>query len=143
MGSHSIKWAKLPLDVFNSKAFQSLGKPATTILLYSFMQLRWENTAKRSAKANWVCTNKHDLLLPYKTFASEPYCMDNKTITRAFDSLLACGFLFVKEQGGMCKNHFTKYELSEGWRKWKKGDEPISVRIPFIKRGWTDPDKKK
>lgn len=138
MSKHHIKWCKFQLDMLHSPAFQDLGKPATTILLYTLMQLQWHNTAKKTKRSNWVCSNANEIKLQYATFNSEPYSMKNMTITRGIDSLLANGFIEIVEQGGSAKNHASVYAISDKWRTWKKGDNPISVRAPYRKRGWTN-----
>lgn len=135
------KWCKFQLDMLQSEAFQDLNKPTSTIILHVLMQLKWEDTSRKSQKSNWVCSNVRDLILPYATFKKPPYNMGDKTITRAFDSLLAHGFITVREQGGMCKGHFTTYGYSEKWFDWKKGDDPVETRAPFRGRGYTGKNK--
>jgi len=142
MKERSAKWAKFQLDMFNSDAFQDLGKPATTILLYTLFQLEWHSTSKKATKAKWVCSNANDIKLHYATFVDQ-YKMNNSSVTRGIDSLLANGFIKINEQGGSCKGHTSRYSISNKWRTWKKGDAPVSVRQPFRKRGWTDPKKNK
>lgn len=136
MKERRAKWCKFQLDMLQSEAFQALNKPSSTILLHALMQLKWEDSSRKSKKPNWVCSNAKELVLPYASFKKPPYNMGDKTITRAFDSLLANGFITVIEQGGMCKGHNTVYGYSEKWLTWKAGDEPCEVRKPFRSRGF-------
>ena len=62
--------------------------------------------------------------------------MANSTITKSIDELLAKGLIKIIEQGGSKKGHASIYGLSEGYLKWKVGDKPISVRRPFVGRGF-------
>ena len=130
------KWAKLQLDMEHSEALQDLNAPTLKILLYTLMQLRWEDTSRQSKKANWICSNKDEIKLQYTTFKKPPYRMGDKTITRAIDSLLAHGFISVKEQGGSCKGHSTTFSYCESWFTWKPGDDPVEIRTPYAKRGF-------
>ena len=136
MKEPSKKWAKLQFDMEHSEALQDLNAPTLKILLYTLMQLRWEDTSRQSKKANWICSNKDEIKLQYSTFKKDPYRMKDGTITRSIDSLLAHGFISIKEQGGMCKGHSTIYSYSDAWFKWKPGDDPVFVRTPFRKRGF-------
>lgn len=138
MTNKRLKWSKFELDMLYSKAFLDINKPASVILLYTLQQLEWHNTAKKSQKKRWICTNADQLKLLYSTFQNEPFKFHISTISRAIDSLLAHGFIMVKEQGGNCKGHISTYKYVEDWRRWKNGDAPIYTKTPYRNRGWTD-----
>ncbi len=135
--SKNPKWAKLQLKMLYSEAFNSLNAPSIKVLMYILMQIKWENTKRsKSKKDNWIVTNNGEISLPYSTFKKPPFKMHNGTITRSIDSLLACGFITITEQGGSKKNHLSKYSYCEKWIIWKKDDEPFEVRRPYHKRGF-------
>ena len=134
---HRIKFAKLELKMVYSDAYQNLNAPTLKILFYLLLQLRWVNTARSKDKPNYVCENKDNIELVYSTFKKPPFKMSQPTIVRGIDSLLAHGFLKVKDQGGRCRGHKTIYKYSEEWIKWKAG-QIISIRQPFFARGFCD-----
>jgi hypothetical protein len=124
------KFAKLELKMVYSKAYQDLNAPTLKMLSYVLLQLRWAEVSR----GNYVLSIKeHDLL--YTTFRKAPFFMKDRTITRSIDSLLAHGFIKVKEQGGFCQGHKSRFEYTEEWKNWTEGD-CIFTRKPFFKRGF-------
>lgn len=62
--------------------------------------------------------------------------MQNKSVTRGIDELLAKGFIKVKEQGGKVKGHASIFKIVDDYKIWRKGMDPISTRRPYRKRGF-------
>lgn len=130
MSKTHIKFAKLEMKMVYSKAYQDLNAPTLKILSYVLLQLRWVRVSK-----NHYELGKKDHELLYSTFKKAPFLMHDRTITRSIDSLLSHGFVKVKNQGGLCQGHKSKYEYSEKWKDWELG-ECIFIRKPFFKRGF-------
>jgi len=133
---YKIQFAKLDKGMAYSKAYLSLGNPAMKILTYILFHQRWENVSRNQSKPKWICTNKDDLKLLYAAFRESPFKMQNKSITRGIDELLAKGFIKVKEQGGKSKGHASVYKIVDDYKGWEKGSVPMSTRRPFRKRGF-------
>ena len=132
----TLQFAKLEIKLGYSEAYMSLGNPAHRIMTFVLFKLRWSDMSPRSNKSKWVCTNKDSFQLPYADLKKRPCKLVSSSITRGIDELLAKGFIKITEQGGSAKGHASIYGLSEAYLQWKPGDEPISVRRPFAKRGF-------
>jgi len=127
-----MEWYQRRVKEFNDLFSSHYAEPISNRL---HKQLRWVNTARSKDKPNYVCENKDNIELVYSTFKKPPFKMSQPTIVRGIDSLLAHGFLKVKDQGGRCRGHKTIYKYSEEWIKWKAG-QIISIRQPFFARGF-------
>lgn len=72
-----------------------------------------------------------------------PGMMTQPQITRAFDELLAKGFISIAEYGGAFEKHKQKYSLENDWAAWQWGDPPIRIRKRDRKRGFQGKGKTK
>lgn len=138
MKESSGKWTPLTKSMIYSESFQDLTLSARRILDFVMIQREMIIASnKKSKKKTYSCVNPDDIYIPYSQLNNRPFSMKNQSVTRGIDCLLAHGFITVKEQGGSKKGHVTIYSLSEKWQDWKCGDDPISTRTPYRKRGFT------
>lgn len=105
------------------------------MITYVLFKLKYENVGSR-VNPRYVCTNKNELQILYSDLTESPYNMQRKSITRGIDELLHKGFITIIEQGGSAKGHASIYGLSEKYLEWQPGDDPVSVRRPYAKRGF-------
>jgi len=120
-----------------STALQSLKLSERKVLDFAMLERRMEKTSqKKTKKKRYTASN--EILIPYRQLNDEPFNMNNSTITRAIDRLLALGFLSITEQGGSRQGHSTKYKFIDKWKTWKYGDSPIETRKAYPNRGFTD-----
>lgn len=128
----SIQWTPLYREMIYSKALQSLKLSERKVLDFAMLERRMEKTSqKKQKKKRYTASN--EILIPYRQLNAEPFNMNNSTITRAIDKLLAIGFLSIVEQG-----HATKYKFIEKWKTWNDGDAPVEIRKSYPNRGFTD-----
>lgn len=133
----SSKWTPLHKDLIYSKALQSLNLSERKVLDFALLERRMEKVhVKKQQKKRYVASN--EILIPYRQLNDDPFNMNNSTITRAIDKLLAIGFISVSEQGGSKQGHATKYKMIEKWRTWNPGDDPIEIRKAYPRRGFTN-----
>ena len=129
------KFAQIPVKMGMSQAWLTLNSPGHKVMTYVLFKVWIENIGTK-AKPNFVCTNKNEIQILYGDLTEAPYNMPRKSITRGIDELLSRGFIKVIEQGGSKKGHASIYGISEDYLKWSPGDQPVSVRRPYRKRGF-------
>ena len=83
-----------------------------------------------------VCENCDELTMTYKELENSPFCFTIPRITRAFDELLAKGFITIVDCGGAYRKHKAVYALSDLWEQWKQGNKPFNKRLRDAKRGF-------
>lgn len=133
----STKWTPLSKEMVYSQAFQSLKLSERKVLDFAMLERRMEKTTVRKQKKKRYTTS-NEILIPYRQLNADPFNMNNSTITRAIDKLLAIGFLTITEQGGSKQGHATKYKFIEKWRTWIPGDSAIEKRKTYPNRGFTN-----
>lgn len=137
MKNISTKWTPLYKEMVYSQALQALTLSERKVLDFAMLERRMEKVSqKKSKKKRYTASN--EILIPYRQLNSEPFNMNNSTITRAIDKLLALGFLSISEQGGSKQGHATKYRFIEKWKTWKVGDKPNETRKAYPNRGFTN-----
>lgn len=133
----STQWTPLYREMVYSTALQSLTLSERKVLDFATLERRMEKVSqKKTKKKRYTASN--EILIPYRQLNTEPFNMNNSTITRAIDKLLAIGFLSIAEQGGSKQGHATKYRFIEKWKTWKVGDKPIETRKAYPNRGFTN-----
>ena len=108
-------------DITFSRAFFALNSNAKLILLL-FLH-------KRNMNRKHECINKSELTMTYleleylhgKTGDGKPIGLSRSSIARAFDDLMAKGFIGVVKRGGTYKKDKTIYFLSDEWKGWWDG----------------------
>ena len=120
----------LTRELFESRAFLSLRGFAPQLLILIL--------GKRNIDYNHDCLNCDSLTMTYAELVNK-YGITQPRATRAFDELLAKGFLEVKHQGGRCQSDRNIYSLSERWTFWSPGvvfqERKRDVKRGFQKRG--------
>jgi hypothetical protein len=118
-------------ELYQSEAFNSLGKVAIKVLI-AFMDKRMrEKTSmardKKNLKRKPKFINLDSISLTYGELEKK-YGILRQSATRAFDELLAKGFIEIRHQGGAYKHDKSVYALVDKWMFWRKGAPPFSER---------------
>ena len=127
-------------ELFESQAFLALIGFAPQLLIL-ILGKRWFDTVGKTGKAKRICTNCDTLTFTYLE-AEKKYGITKTRVTRAFDELLAKGFLTVKHQGGGYKQDKNIYALTNKWRIWSPGAVFEKREKDLVQRGWRKPQRK-
>lgn len=132
-------------EMFESKAFLSLKgfAPQLLILLLGYRDFEPVTKAERKkGRKRGACKNCDSLTFTYIK-AEKDYGITKPRLTRAFDELLAKGFIKVKYQGGARKQDKSIYSLLEKWRLWKPGIVFEKRERDSVQRGFRKPKREK
>ena len=102
----------LTRELFESRAFLSLKGFAPQLLILIL--------GKRQIDNQHRCVNCDSLNMAYAELAKN-YDITTPRAIRAFDELLAKGFLEVRHRGGQCQQDKNVYALSDSWQIWSSG----------------------
>lgn len=126
-------------ELYQSDAFLSLSKNAMKILIALMDNRKQENNrqakTKKGIKRKPKFVNLNSLEIPYGLLV-KTYKMSRGTIPRAFDELLAKGFLKISYHGGCFKHDKNKYALSDNYLLWRPGTTPFEIRPKRERRGY-------
>jgi len=124
----------LERDLFQSKAFLSLRgfAPQLLILLLGKRQREYRQDRKGVKEFTWV--NLNNITLTYKELF-EKHGVTIPRATRAFNGLLAKGFIEIKHLGGAYQQDKNVYALTTEWASWIPGTV-VRYRDPDVKRGF-------
>jgi len=129
-------------EMFLSKAFISLGvkETAPTVSSYSVNILimllgkRQYGKAKDSkGEKKRIRTDDNHFTLTYKELDERG--IPQKSATRAFDELLAKGFIKIVDPGGAFEKHKAIYALSDDYLLWQPG-QTMAKRVRDVLRGY-------
>lgn len=131
------KWTRIDTEMYTSKAFLSLNATSVKILLLFLGKRRFAFPKdKKGNKGVMVCENCDELTMTYKELENPPFNFTRPRIVRAFDELLAKGFIDIVDPGGTYNKHKAIYALSDLWRQWTPGASPFHKRMRDAKRGF-------
>lgn len=127
-------------ELFESKAFLSLRgfAPQLLILLLSKRQRDYQKDGKGAKNYTWI--NLDNITLTYKEL-TEKHGITIPRAIRAFDDLLAKGFIEIRHQGGAYQQDKNVYALITKWTFWRPGTV-LNKRKPDAKRGFQGQKKK-
>jgi hypothetical protein len=126
-------------ELYQSKAFLSLGKNAMKILI-ALLDNRMRETPrqakdKKGNKRKPRFINLDSLEIPYGTL-EKVYKINRSSIPKAIDELLAKGFIKISYHGGACKHDKSKYAWSDNYLLWRPGAERFEIRPKREKHGY-------
>ena len=127
--------------LFQSKAFLELRGFAPQLLILILGKRSIETISNGNRKER-ICVNENSLTFTYLE-AQKKYSISKPRLTRAFDELLAKGFLKIQHQGGAYKQDKTIYGLAYEWALWSKGIVFSKREKDCIARGYRKPKRKK
>ena len=125
-------------EIFQSRAYNSLTKYSPILLTHIIGAQRF---SKRNGKGPSVVTNPNELMLSY-SYAKKMWGITQPRMTRAFDELLAKGFIALTHQGGGYDGDGSKYKLVERYKEWEPG-KVFEVRPTDVHRGFQGGKKQK
>jgi len=129
--------------IFLSPAFLSLGQPGTApsvsncsaqILLLFLGKRQYGTRKNRGGKKVLERTDENRFTMTYKELDARG--ISQQRATRAFDELLAKGFISVVDPGGAYEKHKTVYAIERDYRAWRPGDPPVRARKKDVRRGY-------
>ena len=121
-------------EMYQSEAFWALGGTAPQLLMAFLDKRQFYKSNQRRDNGNYVCTNSDDITMTYSELEAK-YGLTIPRAARAFDELLAKGFIEIKHTGGAYRQDKRIYALSEKWRLWTPGTV-FSERPKDLKRGF-------
>jgi len=127
-------------NMFESKAYLSLRGFAPQLLTL-ILGKRWFDTVGKTGKMKRICTNCDALTFTYVE-AEKKYGITKTRLCRAYDELLAKGFLKIIHQGGGYKQDKSIYALIEKWMIWRPGVVFEKRKKDPVQRGWRKPKRK-
>jgi hypothetical protein len=71
----------------------------------------------------------------------EKRSISHQLAARAFDELLAKGFIEIIDPGGAFEKHKAVYGLTDEYLFWKPGDKPVRKRQRDVRRGWQNKNR--
>ena len=127
-------------ELYESRAYLSLRgfAPQLLTLVLGKRQFRKQG---RPGKEKRVCQNCDTLNITYIEF-KKSYGITQPRMTRAFDELLAKGFLSIVSRGGNFRQDKAVYSLSTNWCIWQSGTVFETREKESVKRGFCKPKKK-
>ena len=128
-------------DMFESKAYLSLRGFAPQLLTLILGKRQFERHG-RKGKEQMVCVNCDSLTLTYVE-AGNKYGITKPRLARAYDELLAKGFLTCRHQGGGYQQDKSIYELIGKWVLWRPGAVFEKRKEDQVQRGFRKPKRKK
>lgn len=105
-------------ELIKSKAYLSLIGFSPQLLML-MLEKRVMMKHGRKGKEKWNCVNCDSINMTYVEL--DKYGINRPRITRAFDDLLAKGFITKINPGGGYKQDKAIYGISENWRIWQEG----------------------
>ena len=133
----------LDSSLFLSPAYLSLGHRGTSptvsscsvqILTMFLGKRQFGKVGRKGEKGKPVRVDDNRFTLTYKELESRG--ISQTRATRAFDELLAKGFIEIVHQGGCYDKDKTIYGLADDYTLWRPGHPPIRVRVRDVKRGF-------
>ena len=128
-------------EMFESGAYLALTGFAPQLLTLILGKRQFENHG-RKGKEKRICINCDKLNITYTEFKNR-YGVTQPRMTRAFDQLLAKGFLSIVYPGGTFRQDKAVYALSTNWIIWKPGMVFETREKENVKRGFCKPKKQK
>ena len=130
--------------IFLSPAFINLGKKGTSptvstcshAVLFMLLGKRRFITGRVASKKRILeRDDNNEYTLTYKELQSRG--ITQPMATRAFDELLAKGFISIAHSGGSFDKDKSKYSLEDDFLRWRNDSEPIRIRKKdYRHRGW-------
>ena len=127
-------------DLFESPPFLALRGFAPQLLIL-ILGKRWFDTVGKKRKEKRICTNCDALTFTYIE-AEKNYGITKTRLSRAYDELLAKGFLTIKHQGGGYKQDKSVYALIEKWIIWRPGTIFEKRKKDPVQRGFRKPKRR-
>ena len=124
-------------DRFESKAYLALTGFAPQLLTLILAKRQFENHG-RKGKQKRICINCDKLNITYTEFKNK-YGISQPRMTRAFDQLLAKGFLSIVYPGGTYRQDKAVYALSNNWVIWQPGMVFETRERENVARGFCKP----
>ncbi len=129
-------------EMFLSKAFISLGVKKTSstvssssvkILMMLLGKRQYGKVKDKKGGKKIIRMDDNNFTLTYKELATRGF--PQKSATRAFDELLAKGFIKIVGPGGTFEKHKAVYALSDDYLLWRPG-QTMAKRVRDVLRGY-------
>lgn len=127
----------LERKMFESQAYLSLRGFAPQLLSLMLGKRQFDKMGKKGREQR-VCLNCDSLSFTYVE-AEKKYGITKTRLARAFDELLAKGFLTCRHHGGGYKQDKSIYALAEKWEFWAPGSTFEKREKDTVQRGFCKP----
>jgi predicted transcriptional regulator len=106
-------------EILESEAFNTVSATGIRVLLRFLQKRTWVKSRRKGGKPDY---NNGGLAFTY----AEAKSLDISTsqFHTVIKKLVEVGFIEVEHQGGIHKNDYSRYALSEQWRDYGKKDAP-------------------
>lgn len=144
------KLTTLETSLYLSPAYISLGHRGTSptvsscsvqILTLFLGKRQFGRIGRKGEKSKPSRIDDNKFTLTYKELESRG--ISQARATRAFDELLAKGFIEIVRQGGCFDKDKSVYALTDDFKMWRPGHPPVRVRVRDIKRGFQKKKKQR
>ncbi len=103
-------------------------------MLILFLSKRQFRKVGKPGKERRTCVNCNNITMTYIELRKK-YGITEPRVARAFDDLLAKGFIEYEHHGGAYKRDKSVFRLSDSWCLWRPG-MVINMRHNDVKRGF-------
>ena len=144
------KLTTLEASLFLSPAWLSLGHRGTApvvascsaqVLILFYGKRQFGRVGRKGEKSKPSRIDDNRFTLTYKELESRGIAQARAT--RAIDELLAKGFIEIVHQGGCFDKDKTVYALTDDFKMWRVGHDPVRVRSHDVVRGYQKKNKKR
>ena len=121
MGRKSDKYrlrvdAHVDWEIMESEAFKNLSATAIRVLLRFLQKRKWTPSGKRGNRSRKPIYDNNGLSFTYAE--AKTLGIPTSTFHVTIKTLIEVGFLDVAHQGGIHKNDYSRYNISERWRDY-------------------------
>jgi len=127
-------------EMFESPAYLALRGFSPQLLTILLGKRQFTTVGGKKGKEKRECLNCDSLTFTYVE-AHEKYAITQPRLTRAYDELMAKGFLTCRYQGGAYKQDKSIYALSNKWRLWRPGMVFEEREKDTVQRGFRKPKR--
>jgi len=125
--------AHVDWEIMESEAFKSLSATAIRVLLRFLQKRKWTPSGKRGNRSRKPIYDNNGLSFTYAE--AEALGIPTSTFHVTIKTLVEVGFLDVAHQGGIYKNDYSRYNISERWRDFGTPAFKVVEKKRVLQRG--------
>jgi len=125
--------AHVDWEMMESEAFKSLSATAIRVLLRFLQKRKWTPSGKRGNRSRKPIYDNNGLTFTYAE--AEALGIPTSTFHVSVKALVEVGFLDVAHQGGIYKNDYSRYNISERWRGYGTPSFQAVVKGRVLQQG--------
>ena len=138
MGRKSDKYrlrvdAHVDWEIMESEAFKSLSATALRVFFRFLQKRKWTPSGKRGNKSRKPVYENTGLSFTYSE--AETLGIPTSTFHISVKALIEVGLLDIAHQGGIYKNDYSRYNISERWRDYGTPSFQAVVKGRVLQQG--------